>query len=713
MGNLRQFRNFFCLLFLLAACTSKPTNTPTLQLSEAEDKARIALMDRFDLLLQADSIYEAMSMVDSVDEIEEKPDWLQWSNHEIRHKLAEKLEIYDQALFELNQLLQFFEARRADETLLLQTYYRRGDILLKMRQYDLAFEDFFKGAGEGNDAKDACSNANFNHRLGMVSYQQTNYEDAKQYFLQAFPLFDGCDDKYSALYRQQEVASNIGLCYWRLQQYDSSLVWYDQSLRIIERLPLNSKADEYRAEIARWVTQGNKGLALYQNNSFTAGRKLMRNSFEWNLRFVYGDKSHAAFIGNSLAAFLINEKKLKEASAIMQKLDSAGVLQPNSPAQLNALLNKVNWFAAMGKGDSSYYHFGQYLLVSDTIRQNSRELIKMNTRLLLRGLDKDYALKAEQQKSEARLLLNRSILALLLLGILLLISVFITLKRSRRQNAQLAALNDRVQDQNKVLEATFDQLKFANEELQSLNQQQSRLLRVVAHDLRNPLAAIYSMSNMKLEEEQQDPENAEFFQLAVKACKGGLDLINDLLESMEVQQHHGRDLSFERVGLKEFLTDTMQLVQHRAQEKGIELQLGDINPHWEVEMDVERLRRALINLITNAIKFSERGTTVQLLCATHPKGLQLEVIDQGIGIAEADLTKLFESFTPTKRQGTEGEKAFGLGLSITKHIVQMHQSEIEVESRPGQGATFRIIIPEKLVFKGVAIQNNGDLMLKS
>jgi tetratricopeptide (TPR) repeat protein len=353
---------------------------PTLQLSAAEDQARIALMDRFDLLLQADSIYEAMSMVDSVDEIEEKPDWLQWSNHEIRQKLAEKLEIYDQALFELNQLLQFFEARRADETLLLQTYYRRGDILLKMRQYDLAFEDFFKGAGEGNESKDACSNANFNHRLGMVSYQQTNYEDAKHYFLQAFPLFDGCDSKYSALYRQQEVASNIGLCYWRLQQYDSSLVWYDQSLRIIERLPLNSKADEYRAEIARWVTQGNKGLALYQNDSYAAGRKLMRNSFEWNLGFVYGDKSHAAFIGNSLAAFLIDEKKLKEASAIMQKLDSAGVLQPNSPAQLNALLNKVNWFAAMGDGDSSHYHFGQYLLVSDTIRQNSRELIKMNTR---------------------------------------------------------------------------------------------------------------------------------------------------------------------------------------------------------------------------------------------------------------------------------------------------------------------------------------------
>lgn len=713
MGNSRQFRFFFCLLFLLAACTSKPTKVPTLKLSEAENTARIAVLDRFDLLLQADSIYEAIGMVDSLDEIKEKPDWLQWSSYEIRHKLAEKLEIYDQALFELNQLLKFFEARRADETLLLQTYYRRGDILLKMRQYDLAFEDFFKGAGEGNEAKDACSNANFNHRLGMVSYQQTNYEDAKHYFMQAFPLFDGCDDKYSALYRQQEVASNIGLCYWRLQQYDSSLVWYDQSLRIIERLPLNSKADEYRAKIAHWVTQGNKGLALYQNASYMAGSKLMRSSYEWNLRFPYGDKGHAAFIGNSLAAFLIDEERLKEASAIMQKLDSAGVLQPNSPAQLSALLNKVNWFAAMGEGDSSYYHFGQYLLVSDTIRQNSRELIKMNTRLLLRGLDKDYALKAEQQKSESRLLLNRSILALLLLGILLLVSVFITLLRSRRQNEQLATLNKQVQDQNQVLEATFEQLKSANDALQQLNEQQARLLRVVAHDLRNPLAAIYSMSNMKLEEGEQDPENAEFFQLAVKACRGGLDLINDLLESMEVQQQTGAQLSFVRVSLKAFLTDTVQLVRHRAVEKDIQLELGPIDPDWEVEMDVERLRRALINLITNAVKFSDRGGRVQLLAGLHPKGLQLEVIDQGIGIEEADLAKLFESFTPVKRHGTEGERAFGLGLSITKHIIQMHQSEIEVESRPGHGATFRIIIPEKLVYKGLVNENNEDFIKES
>lgn len=713
MGNPRQFRFFFCLLFLLAACTSKPSKTPTLQLSESENTALIAVLDRFDLLLQADSIYEAMSMVDSFEEIKEKPDWLQWSNYEIRHKLAEKLEIYDQALFEINQLLQFFEAHNADEALLLQTYYRRGDILLKMRQYDLAFEDFFKGAGEGNEAKDACSNANFNHRLGMVSYQQTNYEDAKHYFLQAFPLFDGCDSKYSALYRQQEVASNIGLCYWRLQQYDSSLVWYDESLRIIERLPLNSKADEYRAKLARWITQGNKGLALYQNNSYMAGSKLMRSSYEWNLSFPYGDKSHAAFIGNSLAAFLIDEQKLKEALAIMQKLDSADILQPNSPAQLSALLNKVNWFAAKGEGDSSYFHFERYLLVSDTIRQNSRELIKMNTRLLLRGLDKDYALKAEQQKSEARLLLNRSILALLTLGVLLLISVFVTLKRSRRQNTQLATLNKQVQDQNQVLEATFGQLQSANVALKQLNEQQARLLRVVAHDLRNPLAAIYSMSNMKLEEQEQDPENAEFFQLAVKACRGGLDLINDLLESMEVQQQTGVELSFVRVSLKAFLTDTVQLVRHRAVEKDIQLDLGPIDPDWEVEMDVERLRRALINLITNAIKFSERGDRVQLLAGLHPKGLQLEVIDHGIGIEEADLTKLFESFTPVKRRGTEGERAFGLGLSITKHIIQMHQCEIEVESTIGHGATFRIIIPEKLVYKGLVIENNEDFITES
>ena len=689
------------LFFAGVGCKTKETKVAKLQLTEADMFLRRALVDRFDLLTQAEGLHYALAMVDSLERLETVPDWLVWCRFDIKGKLAELNGNYDQALFEINQLLRFFEEREAGESMLMEAYFRRGDILIQMRQYDLAFEDFFRGMGDGNASKDACLNANFYYRLGMVSYRQSNFNESIQYFKRSIALFDSCGDKYAAKYREQEVASNIGLCYWRLQKYDSSLVWYGTALMVIGDLPIRGLPDEARARVARWVSYGNKGAALYESGNFKAGKKFMYASYESNLDHAYGDKGHAVFVGNTLAAYLIREKKLDEAAAIIKRLDSSTALRPNSPALLSALLNKINFFAASGQNDSIWPYFRLYTLVADSIKQYDRKLIKLNTTLLLRGLDKDYALRAEQQKSEARLYLNRAILGLLLLGLTVLVGVFVTLKRSRRQNQQLETLNEQIKDQNTVLAATFDRLKYANEELQLLNQQQSGLLRVVAHDLRNPLAAVHSMGLMKLEEPDQDNENLDFYQLAVKACRGGLDLINDLLESVEIQQHEGRKVTFTRVWLHEFLEDTRRLVQHYALEKDIQLHFGLVDPSWEVELDVERFRRALINLITNAIKFSTRGGTVQVLCALHPKGLQLEVIDHGIGIAQEDMPKLFERFTPVKRPGTEGEKAFGLGLSITQHLLQMHQSEIEVESKHGEGATFRVILPEQLLHNGL------------
>lgn len=678
---------------------SQPDSEPSVPLTDFDQPKRVALRNRFDFLTQRDSLDQAQALVDSLAALNTLPDWLAWSRFDLKGRLAELQGDFPQALFEINQLLDFLETKNASDYMRIEAYFRRGDLLLQLRQYDLAFEDFFRGVGQGDLSKDACLNANFNYRLGMVSYRQSNFKEAIGYFKASTLLFDSCSDKYSAKYRLQEVASNIGLCYWRLQQYDSSLVWYDSSLQIIGNLPIQSEADKARFDVARWVSRGNKGVVLYENGSFTEARRFMYESYEANLTAPYGDKGHGAFVGNSLVGFLIKEKKLSEAAAIIKRIDSASILLPNSPALLMALRNKVDYFAAAGLKDSIWPYFVQYTQVADSIKAYDRNLIRLNTSLLLRGLDMDYALKAEKQKSEAQLQLNRAIVALLILGALGLLGLIVTLRRSRQRNKQLAALNRQVQEQNAVLESTFAQLKSANQELQFANEQQARLLRVVAHDLRNPLAAVHSMSVMKLEEPEQDPENLDFYRLADKACRGGLDLINDLLESMEIQQHNGRKVNLTQVKLYEFLEDTVRLVQHRAKEKEITLKLGFVEPAWVVDLDVERFRRALINLITNAIKFSKRGSTVQLLCSLHPKGLQLEVIDEGIGIAEGDVAKLFESFTPLKRPGTEGEKAFGLGLSITKHIVDMHEGEIEVESRPGKGATFRIILPESLVVK--------------
>ncbi len=108
------------------------------------------------------------------------------------------------------------------------------------------------------------------------------------------------------------------------------------------------------------------------------------------------------------------------------------------------------------------------------------------------------------------------------------------------------------------------------------------------------------------------------------------------------------------------------------------------------------MRRALSNLIINAIKFSARGKNVYINCLKEGEQVIFEVKDEGIGMPADQLPQLFESFTTIKRTGTEGEKPFGLGLSITRQIAQEHKGEIVVESTEGIGSLFRLSIPASL-----------------
>jgi signal transduction histidine kinase len=294
----------------------------------------------------------------------------------------------------------------------------------------------------------------------------------------------------------------------------------------------------------------------------------------------------------------------------------------------------------------------------------------------------EYALKDEQLKSEkAKSAYNSDLLwlavAVCFLTMLSIIILFRNWTTSRKTND--------------VLKMQFRQLESTSEALEQTNHDYARLIKVVAHDLRNPIGAINSLSSLLLEDDVSPDERKEFVQLINESSNNCINLITDLLETNFNLKES--ELQKEQINLPPFLLQTVKLLIFRAKEKGQELVLKEpVNK--SVFADRTKILRVMNNLIINAIKFTPLGGMIEISTQRSPEGIVILVKDNGIGISKEARTKIFDPFTSSKREGTSGEQPFGLGLFIAKQIVDAHHGRIWFDSEPGKGTTFFVLLPD-------------------
>ena len=240
------------------------------------------------------------------------------------------------------------------------------------------------------------------------------------------------------------------------------------------------------------------------------------------------------------------------------------------------------------------------------------------------------------------------------------------------------------------LHSSREALKDAVQDLEETNREKDKLLGVVAHDLRGPIGTIRSL--VELSENAEDYERKEFLDLVLETADRSLSLINDLLSHTAI--HTGRiELKKEEVDVEDFLDQFSKSARIRARQKDIEFQLRKEIQLKTIWIDPKRFGQVLENLFSNALKFSNSNTAVQLVVTSDQEEALFQVIDQGQGIPEEEFKHLFQPFKKTSVTPTGGEASSGLGLSIAKRLVELHGGEISVESEPQKGATFSVRIP--------------------
>jgi PAS domain S-box-containing protein len=240
------------------------------------------------------------------------------------------------------------------------------------------------------------------------------------------------------------------------------------------------------------------------------------------------------------------------------------------------------------------------------------------------------------------------------------------------------------------------ELAEAYDRLMEVDQLKSKFLSTVSHELRTPLNTIILLSHVLTTEprDARSPERRERdLQIIGQSARTLLHMINNLLDLARIEGGQA-EISPEAVAVRAFLEQTLEIVAPQAEKKRIGLRLA-IQPGVpeRVSIDRDKTGQVLLNLLSNAVKFTDRGE-VELGVARSPSGASLvfAVRDTGSGIPPEKLSMIFEPF----RQASRGEAASagsGLGLSIVKELVHLMGGEITVTSRPGEGSTFRAILP--------------------
>ncbi len=239
------------------------------------------------------------------------------------------------------------------------------------------------------------------------------------------------------------------------------------------------------------------------------------------------------------------------------------------------------------------------------------------------------------------------------------------------------------------------ELRARVEELHRLNKQKDDFLAVASHDLRSPLTGILGFTELICLDRALNPEHRTFLGHIRTSGEFLLSLINDVLDLARIQAE-GRELERRPVDVAEVAADTVRTLRHMATPKEIEVSLLDRHQASRpiVGGDRSALLRVCNNLVSNAIKFTPRGGQVTVTIEPGAAGaVVLAVTDTGMGIPPEQIAHLFDRFSKASRRGTAGEASTGLGLAITKELVDRHGGRIEVRSQVGAGSVFRVSLP--------------------
>ncbi|MFO7938500.1 MAG: HAMP domain-containing sensor histidine kinase [Bacteroidales bacterium] len=253
-----------------------------------------------------------------------------------------------------------------------------------------------------------------------------------------------------------------------------------------------------------------------------------------------------------------------------------------------------------------------------------------------------------------------------------------------------------LQKAKEAVEDSNEKLKASEEQLKEANASKDKFFSILAHDLRSPLGSMMNLAQLFYlqYDKQTDTRRKEFIRMMLSSSQQVYNLLENLLQWSRSQSQRLQVFPV-YMEVSELFYTNKQLFGNLAEEKGIRVCM-EIENELGLKGDKNMLTTIIRNLLSNALKFTQQGGTICLRGTKDGPGwIQLQVIDNGVGMSEEVSDTLFSSENLSPSRGTQNETGTGLGLLVCKEFVKMHRGEIHVESQVGKGTTFTVLLPEQ------------------
>jgi len=575
--------------------------------------------------------------------------------------------------------------------------FARGDAYFSLSQYSLAYQCYYQGYFMGkNNLKNEIL-AEYTYRMGMVMFKQSHYAEAAKYFKESYGQGLSYKESFGAFYQRQELLDNVGESLKNNGDLDSAVVYFNKTLEYID-----ANSGKYTGpgqtrliNVARAVTYGNQGEIAMLSGQHEQAAQLLKKSININLK-KSNDFMNAQLVEINLGKLYFNNHQYQPFTALFADLRKQLDTVKNEEAETNWYFLMSKYYVQTGDFSKAFAHLEKYNSLKDSITKRSSSLKETDVNQQRANYDKQYQIENLKDNNKVQLIYIYLAVICAAMAIIIVVLVYRNWRKSKSDIQVVRDLNTRISSQKNDLEVTLDELKQSSQE-------KDRILRTVAHDLRNPIGGIASLTQVMMDDDFND-EQKELITLIKETSNNSLELINEILE---VTNNGTSQLNKELVDINSLLSKSVELLRFKAAEKDQKIKLEQLDEAQDLLISREKIWRVIGNLISNAIKFSGNGETICVKAVAKGDELIISVKDVGIGIPANVQDKVFNMFTEAKRPGTAGEKSFGLGLSISKQIIENHDGKIWLVSDGKTGTTFYISLPRQRQNKPSVTQSNG------
>jgi signal transduction histidine kinase len=593
-----------------------------------------------------------------------------------------------------------------------------------------AYEYHLQAIEQANAEKDKIQLAYGYNNLGRLFFDQGDLQRAHLYFMDALQLMQETQDELglsyvyrslSNLYKSQNdldkslEASLMALEYRKklgeprplLSAFSElALVYKDRNetnLSILNFTKADSIAESINDRIS--IAEINLGIAemhLANNNYVTA--KLNADEADEIIKLI-GNQRLQLRSNLIMARLNFLQKKYSTAEFYTMEL----IRDAERANQLSYLRDayqiQKQLEEAKGDVDKAILMENKYLILNERLQNIdlTRELERMEFRYTIERNEREKEVFLANEAQMNAELKQRKVVLYALSVIMLLISVMTILfwrvsrlrrianKKLTEQSTYIKRQSEEIENQNERIAEQNKNLSKRNEELAHLNNEKDILMNIVAHDLKSPIHRISGLSDLINLSGDLSKEQTKYNKMIKEITGSSAELISDLLDvnALESEREKLRPVS---TNMNTFIQERVRLFRSAAKEKEITFQLA-LNAPELITIDTYLLSRIIDNLISNAIKFSNNGSKVEIKVIEEANNLAISIKDYGLGFTDEDKSFLYQKFRKLSARPTAGESSNGLGLAIVKILTDRLNGSIELITEPGGGSEFILRFP--------------------